>query len=103
MICQGASGNRAANSSVRNEGFSPASPSAVVEARTVSSTACAYSVPSGPVTVIGTISRSKAPLAAAAAARWWDCAAYASRLSRSNFHFAEISSAEMPWCTRPSG
>ena len=74
-----------------------------MDARTVSSTVCETVSPAALVTEIGRISLSKSPFAAASAARWWDCAANASRASRSNFHFAVINSAEMPWLTRPSG
>ena len=47
------------------------------------------------------ISFSKRPSSVACAARCWDSAAKASRSSRLRPHFSAISSAEMPWGTRP--
>ncbi len=82
-----------------NAGLSVASFSTVLSGRIPSSalTSCA---PSGPVTVTGTISRSKRPSSRARAARRCDSTAKRSFSSREIPHFSEIISAEMPWGTR---
>ena len=99
VMCQPISGNCAAYASSWKAERRPARPSAVVEARTVSSTV--WTEPSGSVT--GTISSANAPSEPNAAARSWDRAEKASRSSRVSFHRAAISSAPMPWWGSPSG
>ncbi|CAB4762851.1 unannotated protein [freshwater metagenome] len=103
VICHSICGNRAASSSVANDGFRPARPSDVVPARTVSSVRCSTIEPSAPVTITGTISLSKAPDEAARAASSCDRAEKSSSCARLSPHFAAMSSAETPWFTRPSG
>ena len=99
VIRQAISGNRAASRSSRKTAGSPASASAVVPARTVSSVVTTE--PSGRVTA--TTSPSNPPDAQVAAARSWERAANASSSSRLRFQRAAMSSAETPWPTRPSG
>jgi hypothetical protein len=67
----------------------------VVLGRTVSSVVTVRAVPSGPSTVIGTISSSNAQ-DAAAAARVCERVENSSRVMRSSFQEAPTSSAETP-------
>jgi hypothetical protein len=78
-------------------GFRVASFSTLESGRTPSSRS--KMPPSAPVT--GMISFSKRPSSMARAARWCDCTAKASSSSRDRPHLSAISSAEMPWGTRP--
>ena len=91
--------------SATNDGWSAAIFSTVVSRRTASSTAkrvLTSVVPesgAGTSRSIGMISFSKRPSSIARAARMCDSYAYRSRSSRERFHFAAISSAEMPCIT----
>jgi hypothetical protein len=85
------------------DGASLAAPSMVVLALIVSSVAWTCSLQSEAVTVTGTISPANNPAAVAAAAISCERAASSSSLSRVRPYLADISSADMPCPTRPSG
>jgi hypothetical protein len=103
VIRQSSAGNRAAASVETNDGFNVLSASALVPARIVSSVTWSVYPLSGSPVGIATISVANDPAAAAAAARWCEVTANASRASRSIFHRAATSSAATPCLTRPCG